>query len=99
MPIEAAVRKLSSDPAELFGMRDRGRLTPGAWADLLLFDPATVGRGAKERVFDLPGGAPRLTTPAIGVYGVWVNGVQVADESGILAHCGRPGRLLRKFEN
>jgi N-acyl-D-aspartate/D-glutamate deacylase len=99
MPIELAVRKLTSDPANVFGMRDRGRLVPGAWADLLLFDPATVGRGPKERVFDLPGGAPRLTTPAIGVYGVWVNGVQVADESGILANCGRPGRLLRKFEN
>jgi N-acyl-D-aspartate/D-glutamate deacylase len=99
MPIELAVRKLTSEPANLFGMRDRGRLAPGAWADLLLFDPATVGRGAKERVFDLPGGAPRLTTPAIGVYGVWVNGVQVADESGILKNCGRPGRLLRKFEN
>jgi N-acyl-D-aspartate/D-glutamate deacylase len=99
MPLEMAVRKLTSVPADLFGMSDRGRLASGAWADLLLFDPATVGRGAKERVFDLPGGAPRLTTPAIGVYGVWVNGVQVADESGILAHCGRPGKLLRKFEN
>lgn len=98
MPIEAAVRKLTSDPADVFGMRDRGRLVPGAWADLLLFDPATVGRGVKERVFDLPGGAPRLTTPAIGVYGVWVNGVQVADASGILEPCGRPGMLLRRFE-
>ncbi len=97
MPIEAAVRKLTSDPADVFGMRDRGRLVPGAWADLLLFDPATVGRGAKERVFDLPGGAPRLTTPAIGVYGVWVNGAQVADQSGILEGCGRPGKLLRSF--
>jgi N-acyl-D-aspartate/D-glutamate deacylase len=99
MPIEAAVRKLTSDPAGLFGIRDRGRLVPGAWADLLLFDPATVGRGPKERVFDLPGGAPRLTTPGVGVYGVWVNGVQVADESGILDGCGRPGKLLRNFDN
>ena len=95
MPIEAAVRKLTSEPADLFGMKDRGRLAPGAQADLLLFDPATVGRGPKERVFDLPGGAPRLTTPARGVYGVWVNGVQVADAAGILKDCGRPGKLLR----
>jgi N-acyl-D-aspartate/D-glutamate deacylase len=99
MPIEAAVRKLTRDPADLFGIRDRGRLVPGAWADLLLFDPATVARGPKERVFDLPGSAPRLTTPGVGVYGVWVNGVQVADESGILEGCGRPGKLLRNFEN
>jgi N-acyl-D-aspartate/D-glutamate deacylase len=97
MPIEAAVRKLTSDPADVFGLRDRGRLAPGARADLLLFDPATVGRGAKVRVFDLPGGAPRLTTPAVGVYGVWVNGVQVAAEAGILENCGRPGKLLRTF--
>jgi len=97
MPIETAVRKLTSDPADVFGLHDRGRLVPGACADLMLFDPATVGRGAKARVFDLPGGAPRLTTPAIGVYGVWVNGVQIADESGMLNDCGRPGKLLRSF--
>ena len=97
MSIEAAVRKLTSDPADVFGLRDRGRLAPGAWADLLLFDRTTVGRGAKQRVFDLPGGAPRLTTPALGVYGVWVNGAQVVGESGILSDCGRPGKLLRSL--
>jgi len=97
MSIEAAVRKLTSEPADVFGLRDRGRLAPGAWADLLLFDPTTVGRGAKQRVFDLPGGAPRLTTPALGVYGVWVNGAQVVGESGMLSGCGRPGKLLRSL--
>jgi hypothetical protein len=62
-----------------------------------LFDPATVGRGPKQRVFDLPGGAPRLTTPALGVHGVWVNGVKVADGTGARADSGRPGRVLREF--
>jgi N-acyl-D-aspartate/D-glutamate deacylase len=78
----------------VLGEAGRGTLAPGQAADLLLFDPATVGRGPRRRVFDLPGGAPRLHTDAVGVHGVWVAGVQVADAGG---RCGdaRPGRLLR----
>jgi hypothetical protein len=60
-------------------------------------DPATVGRGPKERVFDLRGNAPRLTTKPRGVHGLWINGAQVADETGLLPARGRPGRLLRDF--
>jgi N-acyl-D-amino-acid deacylase len=92
-----AVWQLSGRPAAIFGIRDRGRLAPGLAADLMLFDPATVGRGPKQRVFDLPGGAPRLTTAARGLKGVWINGVQVADENGAIAGEARPGRLLRDF--
>ena len=66
-------------------------------ADLLLFDPATVDRGTKRRVFDLPGGAARLTTDAIGVRGVWVNGQQVADAQGLLANAPLAGELLTEF--
>jgi N-acyl-D-aspartate/D-glutamate deacylase len=84
-----AVRRLTSAPAQLFGIRGRGVLRPGYAADLLLFDPASVGRGAKQRVFDLPGGHPRLTTPALGVHGVWVNGVRALETL--------PGTLLRDF--
>ena len=71
------------------------RVAPGLAADLLLFDPARVGRGPKRRVFDLPGGAPRLTTDALGVDGVWVNGVRVADANGPLPLGRLPGILLR----
>jgi N-acyl-D-aspartate/D-glutamate deacylase len=85
-----AARRLTSHPAGIFGIQERGVLQPGYHADLLLFDPATVNRGAKQRVFDLPGGHPRLTTPAIGVVGVWVNGVRLTGEA-------LPGRLLREF--
>jgi N-acyl-D-aspartate/D-glutamate deacylase len=97
MPIEEAVRKLTSQPAGLFGITDRGRLLPGLAADLLLFDPATVGRGEKRRVRDLPAGAARLTTPALGVHGIWVNGVRVADATGPIASPARPGKVLRDF--
>jgi N-acyl-D-aspartate/D-glutamate deacylase len=95
MSLEQAIKKLTSEPADIYGLRGRGRLVPGACADLLLFDPATVGRGPKQRVFDLPSGAPRLTTPACGVHGVWVNGVQVADAKGLRPGRRPAGRVLR----
>src|SRR5438093_569927 len=89
-----AVKRVTSDVAAAYRIADRGRVVPGAWADLLLFDPATVARGDKRRVNDLPTGAARLHTPAVGVHGVWVNGVRTVDERGIIADCGRPGRVL-----
>ena len=56
----------------------------------------TVGRGLKRRVHDLPAGAPRLTTDAVGVHGVWVNGQQVADATGPTS-APLAGRLLTEF--
>ncbi|MDX1528630.1 MAG: amidohydrolase family protein, partial [Gammaproteobacteria bacterium] len=97
MPLEEAVRRLTSQPAEIFGLRDRGRLTQGAFADLLLFDPEKVDRSPARRVFDLPGGARRLTTDAVGVHGVWVNGSRIVDETGVCADGLLAGTLLREF--
>jgi len=97
MPVSEAIRQLTSYPAEVFGIRERGRLVPGAAADMLLFDPATVGRGPARRVRDLPSGATRLTTAAVGIKGVWVNGDHVADASGILPSSPMAGKVLREF--
>jgi N-acyl-D-aspartate/D-glutamate deacylase len=97
LTLEEAVRRVTHDVATAYRIRDRGRLVPGAWADLLLFDPRTVARGPKRRVHDLPTGASRLDTPGLGVHGVWVNGVCTADERGVRKDCGRPGRVLRDF--
>jgi N-acyl-D-aspartate/D-glutamate deacylase len=98
LTLEQAVRAVTSAVADAYRIPGRGRLEVGAWADLLLFDPKTVGRGGKRRVNDLPTGASRLDTPAVGVHGVWVNGVRTVDERGaLLASSGRPGRLLRDF--
>jgi N-acyl-D-aspartate/D-glutamate deacylase len=97
LSLEEAVRAVTSRPAGAYRIKDRGRLVPGAFADLLLFDPKTVGRGEKRRVFDLPAGASRMDTEAHGVEGVWVNGVRTVGKDGPVASCGRPGKLLRDF--
>ena len=97
MSMSEAVRRVTSHPAQVFGMRGRGLIREGCAADLVLFDPATVGRGPKRRVFDLPGGAPRLTTDAVGVHGVWVNGQRVADARGLLESAPLAGELLTRF--
>jgi N-acyl-D-aspartate/D-glutamate deacylase len=97
MPLAEAVRKLTQQSASIFGLRGRGELREGYAADLLLFDPASVGRAAKRRVHDLPGGAARLTTDALGVHGVWVNGARVADASGLLDSAPLAGTLITEF--
>ena len=97
LTLPEAVKRVTHDVAAAYRIKDRGRLTPGAWADLLLFDPQTVARGSKRRVHDLPTGASRLDTPAVGVHGVWVNGVRTVDEHGLVSTCGRPGQVLRNF--
>ena len=62
-----------------------------------MFDPHTVGRGPKHRVFDLPGGAARLNTHATGVHAVWVNGQLVADDKGMRENAELAGELLTEF--
>jgi N-acyl-D-amino-acid deacylase len=75
LTLEEGVRRLTSDPAEVFGVRDRGRLAPGLAADLAIFDPARVGSTNRgERRFDLPGGAKRMVMPSRGVEYTVVNG-------------------------
>jgi N-acyl-D-aspartate/D-glutamate deacylase len=97
MSLERAVHRLTGQAAEVFGIPGRGYLAPGMAADLMLFDPATVGRGPRRRVFDLPAGAARLDTPALGLHGVWVNGVRVTDAHGSVGGVRAAGRLLREF--
>ncbi len=97
LSLQQAVQKLTSDSAKVFGIKDRGSLQAGFAADLLLFDPQSVNRGPKKRVQDLPAGGTRLITPAIGVHGVWVNGMRVADERGAAPLATLSGRVLRDF--
>ncbi|MGQ0652967.1 MAG: N-acyl-D-amino-acid deacylase family protein [Betaproteobacteria bacterium] len=76
LALEEAVRRMTSDPADFFGIRDRGRVQPGLAADLVLFDPASVGSaGRMERRYDLPGGGKRMVLRSRGVELTLVNGV------------------------
>jgi N-acyl-D-aspartate/D-glutamate deacylase len=91
------VRRLTSHPADLYGIQNRGRIAVGAQADLLLFDPATVGVSPAERIADLPGGGRRTIRKPKGVHGVFVNGVQVFDGKDYAKLPKGPGQVLDKF--
>src|SRR5260370_20484668 len=66
LELPQAVHRLTGQPARLFGIKNRGLLREGYAADLMLFDPKTVARGAKRPAHDLPAGAARLTASAGG---------------------------------
>lgn len=95
--LEEAMAELTSKQAGAYGIRERGVLKKGYFADLIMFDPATVSRGQKKRVFDLPTGASRLIRDSSGLSGVWVNGVRVVDTDGVTRSSARPGMVLREF--
>ncbi|WP_165324093.1 N-acyl-D-amino-acid deacylase family protein [Rhizorhabdus phycosphaerae] len=76
MPLETAVRKLTHDVAQVWGLRDRGLLRPGYAADIVLFDPQTIDRGPEIAVEDLPAPGFRYIRRASGIDRVFVNGVQ-----------------------
>ncbi len=92
--LEEAVWRLTGHPRQAFRIADRGLVREGFHADLVAFDPDTIGCTPVERVADQPGGADRLVVRSTGVEHMWVNGVatRVAGEDipGVA-----PGRLLR----
>ena len=75
--LEEAVHRMTDLPARLFGLRERGLVTEGYWADLVVFDSATIGCGPLYSKRDLPGGAARLYCDALGVAHVIVNGREI----------------------
>jgi len=94
LALEEAVRRMTSDPADFFGIRDRGRLKPGLAADVVVFDPASVGSaGRPERRYDLPGGAKRMVMRSKGIEYTVVNGA-VTWEKGALTGASA-GEVLR----
>jgi N-acyl-D-aspartate/D-glutamate deacylase len=97
LTLEQAVRKLTSEPAEIFGITDRGTLATGRPADVVVFDPARVGCSDLRRVYDQPAGAARLVADATGIDAVMVNGALIRhDGSDVVdAEGALPGRLLR----
>jgi N-acyl-D-amino-acid deacylase len=88
LPIEEGVRRLTSDTAQLFGIRDRGVLRPGSFADVNVIDLDHLALGLPEYVHDFPGGAGRYTQRAEGYRATVVNGrvaLTDGDHTGDLA--------------
>jgi N-acyl-D-amino-acid deacylase len=85
MPLEEAVRRMTALAAAHMGIEDRGRSAPGMFADLVLFDPATVADRATPR-------EPHLTS--VGISRVWVNGLEVYANGTPTG--ARPGHIIRK---
>ncbi len=91
--LEWAVHAMTGRMAELLGLRDRGTVTEGSFADLVVFDPETVDCAQATLVRDLPGGAPRMIAASTGVVRVYVNGVETVidgEATGAL-----PGTVFR----
>ena len=97
--LSEGIRKITSEPADRFRIPERGRLQVGLPADMLLFDPATVGISKPIPVQDLPGGGSRMVRTATGVHGVWVNGVKVHDGHNYVDHPQGPGQVLDQFNS
>jgi N-acyl-D-aspartate/D-glutamate deacylase len=93
LTLEAAIRKLTWMQAQIFGITDRGLLRSGMAADVVVFDPTTVGPEEAELVHDLPGGAARLVQQATGIHLVLVNGEAILERGDLTG--ARPGQVLR----
>lgn len=94
MTLERAVQRITSEPADYFGIKGRGRLSPGMAADVAIFDFNTVGSARRgEMRSDLPGGGRRLVMPARGIEYTVVNG-EVLYEHGKVSDT-LPGQVLR----
>jgi N-acyl-D-amino-acid deacylase len=93
LPIEEAVRTITSSTADLYGLADRGRLAPGAVGDLNVIDAGEIGLHRPELAYDLPGGAHRLVQRARGYLYTAKSGEVIFDHGESTG--ARPGLLLR----
>jgi N-acyl-D-aspartate/D-glutamate deacylase len=96
LSLEKAIRKMTGQAADFLGFTDRGYIRQGYAADLVAFNPSTVGQEPQfERRYDLPAGGDRLLVHSLGVEHVWVNGVAIRQEGEDVDLHEYPGRLLR----
>ncbi|MGH7843501.1 MAG: N-acyl-D-amino-acid deacylase family protein, partial [Candidatus Binataceae bacterium] len=94
MTLEHAIKRITSEPADFFGIKNRGRLLPGMAADVVVFDFNTVGSNKRgEMRNDLPGNGRRLVMPARGIEHVVVNGQELYHEGKLSG--AMPGQVLR----
>lgn len=93
LSLEEAVHLMTDVQAQLYGLHERGRLSQGWFADVVVFDPDLVGSQEVAMRYDLPGGAGRLYAAANGIDHVLVNGALVVKDGELTGR--REGRLLR----
>jgi len=90
LSLEQAVAKITGETADIWGLKDRGRLQPGLAADIVVFDAETIDREAELPTFDMPGDGMRYVRAARGIDTVLVNGeVAYADGAYTGAKSGR----------
>jgi N-acyl-D-amino-acid deacylase len=92
--LEEGVRQITAIPAALCGFADRGVLLVGYAADIMIFDPDTVGPDQKYLVHDFPNGAARWTSKPQGVHATIVNGVPIVIDGELQTDAGLPGHVL-----
>lgn len=92
--LEEGVRQITAIPAALCGLTDRGQLLVGYAADIMIFDPDTVGPDQKVLAHDFPNGAPRWTSKPKGVHATIVNGVPIVIDGELQPRAGLPGQVL-----
>ena len=97
MSIEEAIYNLTGKQADIYRIDQRGRLVPGQYADMMLFDPDEVAVSQSYRVSDLPGGGSRLNIDGKGIKGVWINGKRVLEDGDLISKNNLPGKVLRSF--
>jgi N-acyl-D-amino-acid deacylase len=79
--IEEAIKKITSDTAKIWGIRNRGLIQKGYAADITIFDPETVARGDEYFVQDVPGDGNRYVRDAVGIDSVIINGAVAYQEA------------------
>jgi N-acyl-D-aspartate/D-glutamate deacylase len=89
--LEQAVKKITADTADIWGIKDRGRLKPGLAADVVVFDADTIARLEERPVHDVPGNGLRYIRSATGVDAVLVNGAVVYADGAYTD--ARPGAI------
>jgi N-acyl-D-aspartate/D-glutamate deacylase len=97
LSLAETVRKLTDVPARLYGARDRGRVEPGFWADIVIFEAETLAPGPVEWRDDLPAGAGRLYSEPQGISRVMVGGTDIVEDGRLTGRC--PGQVLRRTGN
>ena len=91
--LEEAINHITQVPAELFGLRDRGVLKEGSFADIVIFNPETINAGEVILLNDLPGGGGRLYADVEGMHRVFVNGIPTVVDNEPTDHL--PGTVLK----